>query len=65
MKAPNIALLRVPSLSAGVDPRNDPRATPVFTPDPTDHPWATTNYTPADSRTPAETGFFFLRSRSR
>ena len=47
------------TLSAGVDPRNDPRATPVFTPDPTDHPWGTTNYTPAGD------GFFFLRSRSR
>ena len=59
IRARAVTNLRVPSLSAGVDPRNDPRAAPVFTPDPTDHPWGTTNYTPAGD------GFFFLRSRSR
>ena len=51
-------LLRVPALSAGVDPRTDPAAAPADStlPVTTDHPWA------APLHTPSTTGFFFLRS---
>jgi predicted alpha/beta superfamily hydrolase len=52
------SLVRVPSLSSGVDPRTDSRAATVFAPTPSSDPWSTTNYTPSTSTT----GFYFLRS---
>ena len=51
-------LLRVPTLSAGVDPRTDPAAAPADStlPVTTDHPWA------APLHPPTASGFYFLRS---
>lgn len=51
-------LLRVPALSAGVDPRTAPAAAPADStlPVTTTHPWA------APLHTPTSTGFYFLRS---